>query len=90
MDRQLEFERWRRSRAPRLTEAMRLALAAVELCGGGPLSARRFSRPGGGGAYRVEARVLRRLIREGLVQVMSLQPAVYRVTRLGRLARRLR
>ena len=35
-------------------------------------------------------RVLRRLIADGLVEVLALSPAAYRVTKLGLLARRLR
>src|SRR5215472_2574028 len=77
----------RNRRVPELTVAMRLALAAIELCGGGPLSERRFNHPGGGPPYEVSARVLRRLIREGLIEVMGASPAVYRVTYLGRMAR---
>jgi hypothetical protein len=41
-------------------------------------------------AYEVDARVLKRLIREGLIEVMGLGPAVYRVTKLARLARSMR
>jgi len=73
---------------PALTEAMRLALEAVELAGGGALCERRVSRPVGGEAYEVDARILKQLIREGLIEVMGLAPAVYRVTKLGRLARK--
>ena len=83
------FPRSPSQRVPALTEAMRLALEAVELAGGGALCERRVSRPGGGEAYEVDARVLRRLIREGLIEVMGLAP-VYRVTKLGRLARSMR
>ena len=35
-------------------------------------------------------RVLRRLIADGLVEVMGLSPAAYRVTKLGMIAMRLR
>jgi hypothetical protein len=42
----------RNRRVPELTEAMRLALAAIELCGGSPLVERRFRRPGRGTGMR--------------------------------------
>jgi hypothetical protein len=84
------FPRSPSQRVPALTEAMRLALEAVELAGGGVLCEPRVSRSGGGEAYEVDARVLKRLIREGLIEVMGLAPAVYRVMKLGRLARSMR
>ena len=37
----------------------------------------------------MKSRVLKRLITEGLIEVMGLGPAVYRVTKLGRMARSL-
>ena len=40
--------------------------------------------------YGNRVRVLRRLIADGLVEVLALSPAVYRVTKLGLVARRLR
>ena len=77
-------------RVPELTEAMRLALAAIEIAGCRPLSEQRFRFPGDNGEYEVSAVVLQRLIRKGLIEVMGLGPAVYRVTKLGRLARSMR
>jgi hypothetical protein len=47
-----------------------------------------FNRAGGGEDYAVQTRVLRDLLSKGLIEVVSLGPAVYRVTKLGRLARR--
>jgi len=92
MERQLELLRGGREglrRVPELSDAMRLTLTAVELCAGAPLWQRRFRRPGREG-YIVSPRALKRCIREGLVEVVSLAPAVYRVTRLGAIARKLR
>jgi hypothetical protein len=85
----LRREEGRFARVPRLTLEMRLALDTVELCGGRAFCERSFVLFGGGG-YRVKSRVLKRLIREGLIEVMGLGPAVYRVTKLGRIARSLR
>jgi hypothetical protein len=85
----LRREEGRFARVPGLTLEMRLALDAVELCGGRAFCERSFVLFGGGG-YRVKSRVLKRLIREGLIEVMGLGPAVYRVTKLGRIARSLR
>ena len=76
-------------KVPGLTLEMRLALDAVELCGGRAFCERSFVLFWGGG-YRVKSRVLKRLITEGLIEVMGLGPAVYRVTTLGRIARSLR
>jgi hypothetical protein len=91
MERQLEMLTPREGlrRIPELTEPMRLALTAIELCGGLPLAVRRLSRVGSSEPYEVDARVLKRLIRERLIEVVSLAPAVYRVTKLGRIAHSL-
>ena len=79
-------------RIPRLSMAERLALEAILLAGGRSLSEVEFSGVNGGVGYCAlwwkQAGVLRGLIREGLVEVMSLGPAVYRVTKLGEIARR--
>jgi hypothetical protein len=77
-------------RIPVLTEGMRLTIAAIDLAGGRPLSEARFNRAGGGEDYAVQTRVLRDLLSKGLIEVVSLGPAVYRVTKLGRLARSMR
>ena len=95
MDRQLEFERWRRRRLPQLTDPMRVMLRAIDLAGGDGLSAGNFRRPGGQAWHCVfgkghGARVLRRLLALGLIEVMGVSPARYRVTRLGRLTVGLR
>ena len=93
MERELEFERWQRGRVPRLTAGMRVMMAAVELAGSRPVSEVRFGRTQDRRAWvageRKAKRVLRELIGLGLIEVMSLSPARYRVTRLGRLAREL-
>ena len=88
MDRQLEFDRWLRHRVPRLTDAMRVGLKAVELAGGRPLCEMCFQHDGRNG-YEVSAPVLKRLLRLRLIEVMGLGPAVYRLTKLGRVARSL-
>ena len=92
-----EFERWRRQRLPKISAAERLAMVAIELCRGRPLSAVKFRLATEGEEWRalwrrrgMAKRLLRRLIDAGLIEVVSLGPAVYRVTRLGRLTRRLR
>ena len=90
MERQVEFERWRKKRLLKLTLTQRLALEAVELSGGASFYQREVRFVIGGKSYRVTAGVLRFLIREGLVEVQALGPARYRVTRLGRLTRSLR
>ena len=80
-------------RVPRLTEGRELVLEAIEL-GGGIITERDFRHVSYGSVWRIgeknRKRVLRRLIGEGLIEVMGASPAVYRVTALGRLARRLR
>ena len=68
---------------PRLTVGMREVLEAVERCEGRPLSEVRFTRRGR--EWRVDTRMMRRvmkrLLREGLIEVMGLGPAVYRLTK---------
>jgi hypothetical protein len=79
-------------RVPELTGPMRLALEAIELCNGRPLSEARFRRHADGDGVSVvqfSPRVLKRLICEGLIEVMGLAPAVYRLTKPGRVARSL-
>ena len=46
-DRRREFERWRRGRLPRLSEAGRVMLEAIALAAGGGLSEIRYHRAGG-------------------------------------------
>jgi hypothetical protein len=75
-------------KVPELTLAMRIALEAIELCAGEPFCGRQFRRPGGD-PYQITAGILRKLLREGLIEVMELGPAVYRLTKLGRVARSL-
>ena len=58
------------------------------MCGGEPFCGRQFRRPGGD-PYQITAGILRKLLREGLIEVMALGPAVYRLTKLGRVARSL-
>ena len=77
------FGKPRLGRLPELTIPMLIALRAIELAGGRPLHAVRFRHPGDGKDYRVSTAVLRHLIRDGLIEVMGVAPAVYRVTRLG-------
>ena len=93
-----DVERLRRdegrfARVPDLTVPMRLVLEAIELCNGLPLSEVGLSRIGGG-VWRIglknRKRVLRRLLAEGLIEVMGASPAVYRVTTLGKITRRVR
>ena len=79
-------------RVPSLSAGMMAMIDGIEAAGGRPFSQVRFLRRGV--AYEIEdrsrKRILVRLLREGLIEVMGLSPAVYRVTELGRLARRLR
>ena len=82
------FPRSPGQRVPELTLPMRIALEAIELCAGEPFCGRQFRRPGGD-PYQITARILRKLLREGLIGVMGLGPAVYRLTKLGRVARSL-
>ena len=89
------FERWRRGRLPRLDGEAVLMLMAVWLAGGRALSEVHFRRAGGGRWYLDWGkghgrRILRRLIRERLIEVVGLSPARYRLTRLGRIVRELR
>jgi hypothetical protein len=77
------FGKPRLGRLPELTIPMLIALRAIELAGGRPLHAVRFRHPGDGKDYRVSTVVLRHLNRDGLIEVMGVAPAVYRVTRLG-------
>jgi hypothetical protein len=77
---------------PRLTVPMRVALEAIVLADGLPLVERDFVRAGERwrlSASRSNVRVLKRLLAEGLIEVMGLGPAVYRLTKLGRVARSL-
>src|SRR6516165_428455 len=64
-------------RVPEVTWEMHVHLAAIELAAGRPLCEVRFGN-GEGTEWRPDAGVLRRLIREGLIEVMGLGPAVYR------------
>ena len=80
------FPRSPGQRVPELTLPMRMALEAIELCAGEPFCGRQFRRPGGD-PYQITAGILRKLLREGLIEVMGLGPAVYRLTKLGRVAR---
>lgn len=81
---------------PRLTAEQRVLMAAIDLAGGRPLCEVELRHPDGreytftewGEGQRVTA--FRRLIRDGLVEVVSMGPAVYRVTRLGQAMRRVR
>ena len=102
MERQAEFERWRRKRLPKITDEQRVVMIAIDLAYGRPLSVvgfrmvaggKRWRRPAAGQQWRSKyngAKALRVLLARGLIEVVSLGPAVYRVTRLGRLTRRLR
>ena len=91
---QLEFERWRRRRLPLLTAQQRLVLAAIVLAAGRPLSEVSMREVGVMRDFDVRGwkrgGVFKRLLAMGLIEVVSLSPAVYRVTRLGRLTRSLR
>src|SRR5262245_39441710 len=75
---------------PELTEGMRLALIAIELAAGRPLCEVKFARPDGEVGYKARSVELRKLLRKGLIAVVSLSPAVYRITKLGRIAREFR
>ena len=71
---------------------MAAMIDGIEAAEGRPFSELRFLRAGQ--AYEIEdrsrKRILVRLLHERLIEVVSLSPAVYRVTRLGGIARRLR
>ena len=102
MERQAEFERWRRKRLPEITEEQRAVMTAIELACGRPLSlvgfrmvagGKRWRRVASGADWRSKldgAKAVRCLVRRGLMEVVGLGRAVYRVTRLGRLTRGLR
>jgi len=47
-------------------------------------------RPLYGSDFTISRQVLRRLIAKGCITVEALTPAIYRVTKLGHIARRLR
>jgi len=64
---------------PRLTDCEREVLVKLEVAGG--LAA--------WWGEKNRNRVVRELVRKGLIEVMGLSPAIYRVTRLGVLARRV-
>ena len=79
-------------RVPRLSVGMVAMIDGIEAAGGRPFSELKFLRRGV--PYEIEdrsrKRILVRLLRQGLIEVVGLSPAVYRVTRLGGIARRLR
>jgi hypothetical protein len=74
---------------PRLVEIPRLTGTQWRLLGDLELVGCRALEGRGWRVGRARARVLRELIRMRLIEVMGVQPAVYRVTRLGRVARSL-
>ena len=77
-------------RVPDLSDAMRLALQWLEVLGGRPLSEHpNFRREDEAERRSIRPVVLKKLIREGLIEVMGLSPARYRVTKLGKFARSL-
>ena len=75
-----------------LSAGMMAMIDGIEAAGGRPISEVRFLR--GGRPYEIgdrsRKRILVRLLRAGLIEVVGLGPSVYRVTRLGAIARRLR
>ena len=77
---------------PRLSAGMMAMIDGIEAAGGRPFGELRFLQHGR--PYLIEdrsrKRILVRLLHERLIEVVGLSPAVYRVTELGRLARRLR
>ena len=79
-------------RVPRLRVGMAAMIDGVELAAGAPFSRLRFTL--GGRPYEIDdrsrKRILVRLLHARLIEVVGLSPAVYRVTRLGKVARRLR
>ena len=83
-----DFDVSRRVTLPALTEDMRLVLDAIVICDGIALCDCSFTR--GGVRYGISVHVLKHLLRDGLIEVMGLSPAVYRLTKLGRLARRFK
>ena len=67
---------------------MRLALQWLEMLEGRPLCEHlNFRRMDEAERRSIRPVVLKRLIREGLIEVMGLSPARYRVTKLGKVAR---
>ena len=77
-------------RVPELSDAMRLALQWLEVLGGRPLSEHpNFRREDEAERRSIRPVVLKKLIRLGLIEVMGLSPARYRVTKLGKVARSL-
>ena len=77
-------------RVPDLSDAMRLALQWLEMLEGRPLCEHlNFRRMDEAERRSIRPVVLKRLIREGLIEVMGLSPARYRVTKLGKVARSL-
>jgi len=63
---------------PRLTPEQWIGLTTLSHLGHQPLF---------GSAYKLNRRVLRALIRKGCIEVCGLTPAIYRVTKLGSIAR---
>jgi hypothetical protein len=82
------FPRSLGQRVPELTLPMRIALEAIELCAGEPFCGRQFRRPWGD-PYQIRRGFCANRYGRGLIEVMGLGPAVYRLTKLGRVARSL-
>jgi hypothetical protein len=81
-------------RIPKLTTPERLVLDAILVSIGGEFDLGRFKYLGWDHRYRGKRlrpnrRILRQLLKEGLIEVMGLGPAVYRLTKPGRVARSL-
>ena len=75
-------------RVPDLSDAMRLALQWLEMLECRPLCEHpNFRQMDEAERRSIRPVVLKRLIREGLIEVMGLSPARYRVTKLGKVAR---